>query len=106
MLWGKPDGYSFSPGVDETPFNDGSEAAGPEAISVLDEPPEPTARYGDLLICFWLCRGIPTVEKHHGVPPVQTPGNIIALFFRSFIRHVVVDLADNNLKRLQERKKE
>lgn len=37
MLWGKPDGYSFSPGVDETPFKDGSEAADPEAIELLNE---------------------------------------------------------------------
>jgi len=42
------------------------------------------------LIWFWRFSYVPTVEKHHGVPHFQTPGNIIALFFRPLIRHIVI----------------
>ncbi len=75
MLWGKPDGYSFSPGVDETPFNDGSETADPEAIEVFDEVSVPAVGYDDILMCFWLFRDItlPTVEKSpRGSPSSNT----------------------------------
>lgn len=62
MLWGKPDGYSFSPGVDEAPFNDGCETADTEAIEVLDELSDQT-QY--VMMTYWYAyyflRDIPTV---------------------------------------------
>lgn len=99
MLWGKPDGYSFSSGVDETPSKDGSEAAEPEAIigvkmkSLYQQHVMMTCWYAfDFLAIY------PRMKNTTGFP-LKLPET---LFFRVFINHVESDLADYILKRTKE----